>query len=83
MNPGQPRSLSLPRFIMVASSAVMSACLSSVLLRPYDSVVVPSVELSHEAYQNYIHDTFALNGGNTTDSRAMKEQKGATLETVT
>ncbi|KAI6095249.1 hypothetical protein EV401DRAFT_2047776 [Pisolithus croceorrhizus] len=38
MNPGQPRSLSLPRFIM----------------------------LSHEAYQNHVHDAFALNGGNTT-----------------
>ncbi|KAI6098016.1 hypothetical protein EDD16DRAFT_1665267, partial [Pisolithus croceorrhizus] len=63
------------------TSAIMSACLSSVLLGPYDSMVVPSVKLSHEAYQNYVHDAFALNGGNTTDSRAIKKQKGATLKT--
>ncbi|KAI6097974.1 hypothetical protein EDD16DRAFT_1666113 [Pisolithus croceorrhizus] len=83
MNPGQPRSLSLPRIIMVAPSAMMSVCLSSVLLGPHDLMVVPSVKLSHEAYQNYVHDAFALNGGNTTEGRAIKKQKGATLKTVT
>ncbi|KAI6098025.1 hypothetical protein EDD16DRAFT_1665533 [Pisolithus croceorrhizus] len=83
MDPGQPRSLSLPRFIMVTPSAVMSVCLSSVLLGPHDSMVVPSVKLSHEAYQNYVHDAFAPNGGDTTDGRAIKKQKGATLKTVT
>ncbi|KAI6137428.1 hypothetical protein EDD17DRAFT_1680234, partial [Pisolithus thermaeus] len=76
-------SLSLPRFIMVAPSAMMSVCLSSVLLGPYDSMVVPSVKLSHEAYQNYVHDAFALKGGNTTDRRTIKKQKWATQKTVT